>query len=73
MKPGDLVEIIDHGGYYSTDPPRIGLFLRIVGRPGGHAVAQVLEDGNVVRYAIRDIQPVISGHDGYDNNNNKER
>ena len=27
MKRGDLVEIIDHGGYYSTDPPRIGLIV----------------------------------------------
>jgi len=72
VKPGDLVEIIDYGGYYSTDPLRIGILLKIVARPGMHDGAQVLTDGSVYYLALRDIRPVNSGGVWYDSNN-KER
>lgn len=71
MKPGDLVEIIDYGGYYSTDPPRIGLLLDIVGS-SRYPAARVLTEETVELYGLRDLRPVNSGREGYVNNN-KER
>ena len=68
MKPGDLVQIIDYGGYYSTDPPRIGILLKIVKWPGMHDGAQVLTEGSVDYLAFRDIRPLVNPDDGgYDN------
>jgi len=58
MKPGDLVEIIDYGGYYSCDPPRIGM---IVGFYGG---VRVLPHEGIGRYALRDIRPLVNPDDG---------
>ena len=54
MKPGDLVEIIDYGGYYSCDPPRIGM---IVGFYGG---VRILTHEGIGRYALRDIRPLVN-------------
>ena len=68
MKPGDLVQIIDHGGYYSCDPPRIGILLKIIEWPGMHDGVQVLTDGSVDYFALRDIRPLVNPDDGgYDN------
>jgi len=62
MKSCDLVEIIDYGGYYSCDPPRIGM---IVGFYGG---VRVLMHEGIERYALRDIRPLVNPDDGgYDN------
>ena len=58
MKTGDLVEIIDYGGYYSYDPPRIGM---IVGFYGG---VRVLTHEGIGRYALRDIRPLVNPDDG---------
>lgn len=66
MKPGDLVEIIDYGGYYSTDPPRIGLLIKTDewSPITFNLCAHILVDGNVERHLIRDIRPLVNPDDG---------
>ena len=66
MKPGDLVEIIDYGGYYSTDPPWVGV---ILGWPGtNRQFVEVLADGKVQRFTLHELRPLVNPEDGgYDN------
>lgn len=61
MKPGDLVQIIDHGGYYSTDPPRIGL---IVGRAISGSRFPVLVEGKISFPEIYELRPLVNPDDG---------
>jgi len=62
MKPGDLVQIIDYGGYYSYDPPRIGIIVEFYGG------VRVLTHEGIGRYALRDLRPLVNPDDGrYDN------
>ena len=67
MKPGDLVEIIDYGGYYSCDPPRIGM---IVGPTPIWSNTQypTLVDGEIVYPDLHVLRPLVNPDDvGYDN------
>ena len=68
MKPGDLVEIIDYGGYYSCDPPRIGM---IVGPivDWSNTRYPTLVDGEIRYPSIHELRPLINPDDGgYDKN-----
>lgn len=59
MKPGDLVEIIDHGGYYSYDPPRIGL---IVGPIASWSNTRfpTLVDGEILYVPLHELRPLVN-------------
>lgn len=57
MKPGDLVQIIDYGGYYSCDPPRIGL---IVGRAISGSRFPVLVEGKISFPEIYELRPLVN-------------
>lgn len=66
MKPGDLVQIIDHGGYYSCDPPRIGL---IVGPIASWSTTRfpTLVDGEILYVPLHELYLVNPDDGGYDN------
>ena len=67
MKPGDLVQIIDHGGYYSTDPPRIGL---IVGPIPSWSTTRfpTLVDGEILYIPLHELHLVNPVEPDYDKN-----
>ena len=67
MKPGDLVEIIDYGGYYSCDPPRIGM---IVGPIASWSNTRfpTLVDGVIMYPAIHELRLVNPIEPDYDKN-----
>lgn len=71
MKPGDLVEIIDYGGYYSCEPPRIGI---IVGPMPAWSILRfpTLVDGEIKYLAIHELRLVNLDDAGYDNTKEKE-
>ena len=67
MKPGDLVQIIDHGGYYSTDPPQIGI---IVGPIASWSNTRfpTLVDGEILYIPLHELRSFVNPDDGgYDN------
>jgi hypothetical protein len=66
VKPGDLVYIIDHGGYYSTDPPKIGLIIGFDDSPMLVNSIQVLKDGEVKGYSYYELRLVNDDGEDYD-------
>ena len=67
MKPGDLVEIIDHGGYYSSGPLQVGL---IVGPIPSWSTTRfpTLVDGEILYMALHELRPLVNpDSDLYDN------
>lgn len=56
MKPGDLVEIIDYGGYYTCDPPKIGMIVSFSDMLKYHA--HVLVDGTIEQHDFHSIRPI---------------
>ena len=67
MGPGDLVEIIDHGGYYTSGPPQIGM---IVGPIPSWSTTRfpALVDGEILYVAIHELRPLVTPDDGgFDN------
>lgn len=70
MKSGDLVYIIDHGAYYSTDPPKIGL---IVGPIPSWSSTRfpTLVDGEIIYPAIHELRIVNDDGESYDKNKEK--
>lgn len=71
MKPGDLVDIIDYGGYYSCDRPRIGI---IVGPNPDWTTLRfpTLVDGEIRYLAIHELRLVNLDDVGYNNRKEKE-
>ena len=67
MKPGDLVQVIDHGGYYSTDPPRIGM---IVGPIASWSNTRfpTLVDGEILYVPLHELRLVNPIEPDYDKN-----
>lgn len=67
MKPGDLVQIIDYGGYYSTDPPRIGLIVGLIAS-WSNTRFPTLVDGEILYIPLHELRPLVNPDDGgYDN------
>ena len=56
MKPGDLVNIVDYSGYYSTESLPIGVLVKILDEID-HPY-EVLINGTVKRYDVWFIRPL---------------
>ena len=68
MKPGDLVQIVDHGAYYSFQEYKIGLL--IAGFDVSSSLAtpiQVLVDGEIRGFDYYELRLVNQEGTGYDN------
>jgi hypothetical protein len=71
VKPGDLVEIIDYGGYYSCEPPRIGMIVGSIS-VWSDTIFPTLVDGEIKYLAIHELRLVNLDDAGYDNTKEKE-
>lgn len=71
MKPGDLVQIIDHGGYYYSGPPQIGIIVGPI-PPWSTTRFPTLVDGEILYVALHELRPLVNPDDGGYDDNTKE-
>jgi hypothetical protein len=68
VKPGDLVQIVDHGAYYSFQESKIGLLIAGFDAPSSLATPiQVLVDGEIRGFDYYELRLVNQEGTGYDN------